>query len=84
MIRQSGNVKSAGYGFLSDTFDGTERGLKYSGYKEDGIIPDTNRERVLYIDPKDLRGDTGKLPSSVSSHSFEEPYIIALVTALGP
>jgi hypothetical protein len=71
------NVKSAGYGFLSDTFDGTERGLKYSGYKEDGIIPDTNRERVLYIDPKDLRGDTGKLPSSVSSHSFEEPYIIA-------
>jgi hypothetical protein len=71
------NVKSAGYGFLSDTLDGTERGLKYSGYKEDGIIPDTNRERVLYIDPKDLRGDTGKLPSSVSSHSFEEPYIIA-------
>ena len=57
--------------------DGTERGLKYSGYKEDGIIPDTNRERVLYVDPKDLRGDTGKLPSSVSSHSFEEPYIIA-------
>ena len=71
------NVKSAGYGFLSDTLDGTERGLKYSGYKEDGIIPDTNRERVLYVDPKDLRGDTGKLPSSVSSHSFEEPYIIA-------
>ena len=71
------NVKSAGYGFLSDTLDGTERGLKYSGYKEDGIIPDTNRERVLYIDPKGLRGDTGKLPSSVSSHSFEEPYIIA-------
>jgi hypothetical protein len=71
------NVKSAGYGFLSDTLDGTERGLKYSGYKEDGIIPNTDRERVLYIDPKDLRGDTGKLPSSVSSHSFEEPYIIA-------
>ena len=71
------NVKSAGYGFLSDTLDGTERGLKYSGYKEDGVIPNTDRERVLYVDPKGLRGDTGKLPSSVSSHSFEEPYIIA-------
>ena len=71
------NVKSGGYGFLSDTLDGEMRSLNYSGYKERGAIPNTDRERVLYVDPKDLRGDTGNLPSSVSTHSFKEPYVIA-------
>ena len=71
------NVKSGGYGFLSDTLDGEMRSLNYSGYKEKGAIPNTDRERVLYVDPQDLRGDTGNLPSSVSTHSFKEPYVIA-------
>ncbi len=71
------NVKSGGYGFLSDTLDGEMRSLNYSGYKERGALPNTDRERVLYVDPKDLRGDTGNLPSSVSTHSFKEPYVIA-------
>tara|TARA_R100000544_G_scaffold37173_1_gene27599 strand:- start:3115 stop:7434 length:4320 start_codon:yes stop_codon:yes gene_type:complete len=71
------NVKSGGYGFLSDTLDGEMRSLNYSGYKEKGGIPNTDRERVLYVDPKDLRGDTGSLPGSVSTHSFSEPYVIA-------
>ncbi len=71
------NVKSGGYGFLSDTLDGEARNLQYSGYKEKGAIPNTDRERVLYVDPQDLRGDTGNLPSSMSPHSFSEPYVIA-------
>ena len=71
------NVKSGGYGFLSDTLDGEARNLQYSGYKERGAIPNTDRERVLYVDPQDLRGDTGNLPSSMSPHSFKEPYVIA-------
>ena len=71
------NVKSGGYGFLSDTLDGEMRSLNYSGYKERGAIPNTDRERVLYVDPQDLRGDTGNLPSSMSPHSFKEPYVIA-------
>jgi hypothetical protein len=71
------NVKSGGYGFLSDTLDGEMRSLNYSGYKEKGAIPNTDRERVLYVDPQDLRGDTGNLPSSMSPHSFSEPYVIA-------
>ena len=71
------NVKSGGYGFLSDTLDGEMRSLNYSGYKERGAIPNTDRERVLYVDPQDLRGDTGNLPSSMSPHSFSEPYVIA-------
>jgi hypothetical protein len=71
------NVKSGGYGFLSDTLDGEMRSLNYSGYKERGALPNTDRERVLYVDPQDLRGDTGNLPSSVSTHSFKEPYVIA-------
>ena len=71
------NVKSGGYGFLSRELDGESRNLQYSGYKESGAIPNTDRERVLYVDPKDLRGDPGKVPASVSQHSFSEPYVIA-------
>ena len=71
-------VQSKGYGFLSDTLDGKQRGLKYSGYKESGEIPNTSRERVLFVDPKDLRGDPGGLPSSMGTpHNWEEPYTIA-------
>jgi len=70
-------VQSSGYGFLSNTLDGKQRGLKYSGYKEGGAIPNTDRERLLFVDPKDLRGDPGSLPSSMSPHSWEEPYTIA-------
>ena len=70
-------VQSKGYGFLSDTLDGKQRGLKYSGYKEAGEIPNTSRERVLFVDPKDLRGDPGSVPGSVSQHNWEEPYTIA-------
>ena len=70
-------VQSKGYGFLSNTLDGQQRGLKYSGYKEAGEIEGTSRERVLFVDPKDLRGDPGNVPSSVSAHNWEEPYTIA-------
>ena len=70
-------VQSKGYGFLSDKLDGKQRGLKYSGYKEAGEIPNTSRERVLFVDPKDLRGDPGSVPGSVSQHNWEEPYTIA-------
>ena len=71
-------VQSKGYGFLSDTLDGKQRGLKYSGYKESGEIPNTSRERVLFVDPQDLRGDPGGLPDSMGTpHNWEEPYTIA-------
>jgi len=71
-------VQSKGYGFLSDVLDGQQRGLKYSGYKEYGAIPNTDRERLLFIDPNDLRGDPGSLPSSMGSpHDWQEPYTIA-------
>jgi hypothetical protein len=70
-------VQSKGYGFLSDAFDGKQRSLKYPGYKEDGALPGTDRERLLFVDPNDLRGDPGRLPSTVSPHSWEEPYTIA-------
>ena len=62
-------VQSKGYGFLSDAFDGKQRSLKYPGYKESGAIPNTDRERLLFVDPNDLRGDPGSLPSSVSPRS---------------
>ena len=70
-------VQSKGYGFLSNSLDGQQRSLKYPGYKEEGAIPNTDRERLLFVDPNDLRGDPGSLPSSVSPHSWEEPYTIA-------
>lgn len=70
-------VQSKGYGFLSDVLDGQQRRLKYSGYKEYGAIPNTDRERLLFIDPNDLRGDPGRLPPGISPHDWEEPYTIA-------
>jgi hypothetical protein len=70
-------VQSKGYGFLSDVLDGEKRGLKYSGYKENGAIPGSDRERLLFIDPNDLRGDPGRLPPGVSPHDWQEPYTIA-------
>ena len=70
-------VQSKGYGFLSDVLDGEKRGLKYSGYKEQGQIPGSDRERLLFIDPNDLRGDPGRLPPGVSPHDWQEPYTIA-------
>ena len=70
-------VQSKGYGFLSNVLDGQQRGLKYSGYKEYGAIPNTDRERLLFIDPNDLRGDPGRLPPGISPHDWEEPYTIA-------
>jgi hypothetical protein len=70
-------VQSKGYGFLSNVLDGQQRGLKYSGYKEYGAIPNTDRERLLFVDPNDLRGDPGRLPPGISPHDWEEPYTIA-------
>ena len=70
-------VQSKGYGFLSNVLDGEQRGLKYSGYKEYGAIPNTDRERLLFIDPNDLRGDPGRLPPGISPHDWQEPYTIA-------
>ena len=70
-------VQSKGYGFLSNVLDGQQRGLKYSGYKEYGAIPNTDRERLLFIDPNDLRGDPGRLPPGISPHDWQEPYTIA-------
>ena len=70
-------VQSKGYGFLSNSLDGKQRELKYPGYKEGGALPGTDRERLLFVDPNDLRGDPGSLPSTVSPHSWEEPYTIA-------
>jgi predicted transcriptional regulator len=58
---------------------GREVPVRYSGYAEDGFIGGTQRERVLYINKKDLPGDPGTYPSgmfggeSVPRHEFQIP-----------
>jgi hypothetical protein len=53
--------------------------VRYSGYAEDGFISGSQRERVLYINKKDLPGDPGTYPSgmfggeSVPRHEFQIP-----------
>jgi len=52
---------------------------RYKGYAEDGLIPDTQRERVLYINRDKLPGDTGEYPQSmfggetIQRHDFGIP-----------
>ena len=52
---------------------------RYTGYAEPGFIPDTQRERVLYINRNKLPGDTGEYPQSmfggenIQRHNFGIP-----------
>ena len=52
---------------------------KFTGYSEPGFIPDTQRERVLYLDRNKLPGDTGEYPQSmfggenIQQHNFGIP-----------
>jgi len=56
-----------------------ETGVRYSGYAEDGMVDGSQRERVLYINKKDLPGDPGAYPEgmfggeSVPRHEFNIP-----------
>ena len=56
-----------------------EKSTRYSGYFEPGSIPDTQRERVLYINRDKLPGDTGEYPQSmfggetIQRHDFGIP-----------
>jgi hypothetical protein len=58
---------------------GREVPVRYSGYAEDGFVDGSQRERVLYINKKDLPGDPGTYPSgmfggeSVPRHEFQIP-----------
>jgi len=64
-----------------------EKSTRYSGYFEPGSIPDTQRERVLYINRDKLPGDTGEYPQTmfggerIERHNFgipneEDTYIV--------
>ncbi len=64
-----------------------EKSTRYSGYFEPGSIPETQRERVLYINRDKLPGDTGNYPQSmfggetIQRHEFgipneEDTYIV--------
>jgi hypothetical protein len=56
-----------------------EKSTRYSGYFEPGSIPDTQRERVLYLDRNKLPGDTGEYPQAmfggetIQRHDFGIP-----------
>ena len=64
-----------------------EKSTRYKGYFEPGSIPDTQRERVLYINRDKLPGDTGEYPQTmfggerIERHNFgipneEDTYIV--------
>ena len=52
---------------------------RYTGYAKEGFIPDTQRERVLYLNRNKLPGDTGEYPQSmfggenIQRHGFGIP-----------
>ena len=58
---------------------GREVPTRYTGYAEDGFVSGSQRERVLYINKKDLPGDPGTYPQamfggeSVPRHEFQIP-----------
>jgi hypothetical protein len=56
-----------------------EKSTRYEGYFEPGSIPDTQRERVLYLDKNKLPGDSGDYPvamfggENLNRHEFGIP-----------
>ena len=56
-----------------------EKSTRYTGYYEQGSIPDTQRERVLYLNKDKLPGDSGQYPQSmfggeqIQRHDFGIP-----------
>ena len=56
-----------------------EKSTRYTGYFEPGSIPDTQRERVLYLNKDKLPGDSGQYPQSmfggeqIQRHDFGIP-----------
>ena len=53
---------------------GGSKPAKYPGYQENGALPGSYRESVLYLDPKHIPQDPDKVPGSV--HDFSERYVI--------
>jgi len=74
IVRQSPmrKVETVNYGWLGD------KEAKYAGGNmEGGLIPGTYRESVMYLDPKYIPLDPGKLSTFEGpSHSFSERYVI--------
>ena len=74
IVRQSPmrKVETVNYGWLGD------KEAKYAGGNmEGGLIPGTYRESVLYLDPKNIPLDPGKLSTFEGpSHGFSERYVI--------
>jgi hypothetical protein len=66
-------------GFKSELIDTSNRGnipIAFDGYREDGFLPGTQSERVLFIPKNKLPGDTGARPEAIfqgediSNHNF--------------
>ena len=66
-------------GYKSELIDTSDRGaipVAFDGYREDGFLPGTQSERVLFIPKDKLPGDTGGAPQtifqgeSIANHNF--------------
>ena len=64
-------VQSVTYG---DARYGGTKSAKYNGYQEEGALPNSYREEVLYLPAEDIPLDPGTLPQS--GHDFAEKYVI--------
>jgi hypothetical protein len=56
-------------------YGGTSR-AKYDGYQEQGALPGTYREDVMYLPAKDIPLDPDALPPGGAAHDFAEKYVI--------
>ena len=71
-------VHATGQGSEMINPNGAKR-TRYEGYFEPGSIPDTQRERVLYLDRNKLPGDSGNIPvpclveNNITRHEFGIP-----------
>ena len=71
-------VHATGQGSEMINPNGASR-TRYEGYAKDGFIPETQRERILYLDRNKLPGDSGEYPEAmfggerIQRHEFGMP-----------
>jgi len=67
-------IKTITYG--NEAWGGT-KSPRYAGqYTEEGYLPSSYRENVLYLEPENIPLDPGKIREGDPAHSFEEDYVL--------
>lgn len=68
------NIKTVTYG--NEIYGGTKSPKYADTYMENGYVPGSYRENVLYLEPENIPLDPGKIREGDPAHSFDEDYVL--------